>query len=352
MQTQPVSLLMVGTGTIANRYAKELLEIPNVQIVATVSRTLGAAEQFTKQYPQLCPKSVCCFQSFDKAMEWGDFDASYVCTWNDSHVPIGVKLIQANKPVFMEKPVALNIEDCLPICQAMDEMKGRVMMGGLGFRYYSRSLCSLKHYLHQPKLITGRFISPRWPDDFWATQDDQGGVFLSSGSHLMDMAYFVTGSEPIRICAAGGSYQHSLSRIDTLVCQIEFQNGALASLSFGDCGEIAGLGEMTLEVYDGTRSVRIEEFLPTKKLPIFTERKGYFEEAAQWNGVYPDCYQQPSTPSEEFIRWIRTGVRSVLFPTLKDGIRAVTMMEKAVLSVHSGGWQPIVQKNISQGYFS
>ena len=352
MQQTPISLIMVGTGSIARRYAKELTEIAGVQITATVTRTPDTSQQFVEEFPELCPRPVCNFTNIEEALEWGEFDAGYVCTWNDSHVPIGTQLIQANKYVFMEKPIALSLKDCLRLCQAVDSSSERLMMGGLGFRYYNRNLYKLKHYLQQPKLIVGRFITPRWPDDFWAMNEQQGGVFLSLGSHLMDMACFLAESEPQRISAAGGTYQHQNAMIDNLICQIEFQNGALASLAFGDCGEVAGLGEMTLEVFDGKRSARIEQFLPTEKEPIFTEREEYFEEGTQGNGQMPDFSHQPGTPSEEFIRWIRTNEQSILFPTLKDGVRAVALMEKAIQSARTGCWQSITLTELPLGFFS
>lgn len=337
MAKKTISIAFLGSGNIAQRYANELKHIEGVQVVAVVGQDTSLLQKFLSANPEIISKDVRCFSDHREALDWGKFDAAYICTWHDSHVQIGVNSLRAGKAVFMEKPMALSLESGKPLVQAFLDTGSNFIMGGLGFRYYNRSVFQLRHFLKKIKIIQGRFISPRWPDAHWALDPIHGGgVFFSVGAHLMDMACVVAGSEPVRITAAGGAFQHPGNLIDSVVCHIEFENGALASLAFGDCGEISGLGEMTLEAYDGNRSVRINEFLPTESKPVFTERKGYYEAGETWSGQFDGLEELPASPSEDFIQSLRNGQRSAMYPTMKDAVRSVALLEKAAQSSCSG----------------
>ena len=352
MEEEKITVAFFGTGNIAQRYAEELTRVNNVSVTCLVNKSRGPAESFRSRNNNLCDENTQIFDNYQDAINWGKFDAVYICTRHDSHIDIGIDCIRSGKAVFMEKPLALSLESCQALCRVNEENNGRFMMGGLGFRYYNRNIFKLRHYLPRPKLVIGQFINPRWPDDFWAMDPVMGGgVFFSVGSHLMDMACLVSAGDPVRIISSGGARQHEGNLIDTIACLVEFDNGTLASLAFGDCGEVQGMGEMTLEAYDGARSARIEQFLPTDIEPRFYERKGYFEEGTAWQGEFDGLQNLPESPTEDFINYLRTGKCSDIFPTLKDGVRSIALLEKAKMSAELNVPMSITPIPPLEGYY-
>ena len=345
---------LIGAGNIARRYAREIAANPKVQLKSVASRDLKDACKFLNDEAEAFSPGAQAYTEYRQILDDPEIEAVLICTWHDSHVPIGIDCLNAGKSVFMEKPLALSAQACLPLVQAYQGSRAQFMMGGLAFRYYNGNVLRMLRFIERPILIHGRFITPHWPDDFWAMKPViGGGVIFSMGSHLMDLACLASRSEPVRIYACGGNITHpGIGQVDNLSVVLEFQNGASASLAFGDCGEVQPFGEMVLEVHDGQRSVWIPDFLPTQTRAVFSERRGYFEEGRTFPLESFDLKGQPLTPIDDFVDKLLTGRGSAIFPELVDGVRAIVMLEKAILSISTGLSQPIRRCVPEEGYYN
>jgi len=344
---------LIGAGSIARRYAREIAANPKVRLKSIASRQLEEAVKFLNEEAQAFSPDAQAYTEYRQILDDPEVDAVLVCTWHDSHVPIGIDCLNAGKPVFMEKPLALSSQACLPLVQTYLSSKVHVMMGGLAFRYYNGNVLRLLRFIERPILIHGRFITPQWPDDFWAMKPViGGGVIFSMGSHLMDLACLASRSEPVRIYASGGNITHPGSgQVDNLSVVLEFQSGASASLACGDCGELPPFGEMMLEVYDGQRSAWIPDFLPTQTRAVFSERASYFTEGRTYPLESFDLSGEPLTPIDDFVNKLLTDRSSAVFPELADGVRAIVLLEKAILSIRSGEPQTILRCKPEDGYY-
>jgi predicted dehydrogenase len=348
-----LQLALVGTGSIASRYANEIIHNRGAILRAVTSLSLEQTHKFIDAHQAAFSSDCVAYENLVNLLHDPVIDGVLVCTWHNSHISIGMQCLLAGKSVFMEKPLALRSVDCIPLARANVQSKLVFMMGGFGFRYYNGNVFRLLNYIKQPMIIRGRFISPRWPDNFWALKSDiGGGVIFSMGSHLMDMACLVSRSEPTQLMAFGRNITHPDNGIvDVMSVIIEFENGVTASLAFGDCGEVPPLGEMTLEVFDGIRSVSIPQFLPTDLTPTFHQSRGYFDECELVEESAIDLAGRPLTPIDDFITAILTGKPSELFPTIKDGIRAIVLLEKAFKAIKLRKPQRIERCSPINGYY-
>lgn len=348
-----VQLALIGTGAIAARYAHEIALNPAAVLRAVTSRNPEQARRFADEHPSACCQDTIVYDDVHDLLQDPGIEGVLVCTWHDSHVSIGIECLLAGKSVFMEKPLALSSVDCLPLARLCARSNAVFMMGGFGFRYYNGNVFRLLGYIGRPVLIHGRLVTPRWPDDFWAMKPGiGGGVIFSVGSHLMDMACLVSRSEPVNVMAFGHNLSHPDSGVvDTMSVVIDFENSATASLAFGDCGELPPFGEITLEVFDGTRAVRIPQFLPTDLAPTFYERHGYFAEGNASDPGTFDLTGKPLTPIDEFVGSLQNGQQSDIFPGIKEGIRAVVLLEKAFSSIEQGKCQRVERCSPEDGYY-
>jgi predicted dehydrogenase len=145
-----------------------------------------------------------------------EVDAVYVATPPSSHKDYTLACAQAGKPVFVEKPMALNFEECqamLAACRAAEVP--------LFVAYYRRTLprfLKIKELLEagvigQVRFVTMTLYLPFRPDTSgsdnlpWRVQPQiaGGGLFVDLGSHMLDFLDDALG--PIRTVEGFASNQ-------------------------------------------------------------------------------------------------------------------------------------------------
>ena len=99
-------LLMLGTGQMANSHAKAFAADGRCKMVAAIDLNAERLNIFAKTYGI---KNK--FATLDEAIAWGEFDAAVNVTPDAAHYPTTMALLAADKPVFCEKPLALNAKD-------------------------------------------------------------------------------------------------------------------------------------------------------------------------------------------------------------------------------------------------
>ena len=95
-----------GCGVIAKPHATVLKEIENAELYACADISEKAALSFAETY------SIKSFSSLDEMLESGDVDIICVCTPSGTHADIAIKILEADKNVILEKPMAIKTVDC------------------------------------------------------------------------------------------------------------------------------------------------------------------------------------------------------------------------------------------------
>ena len=158
------------------------------------------------------------YDDADKLINDPEVDAVYVATPPDSHRDYVVRVAQAGKPVYVEKPMArtaLECEDMISACDAADV--------GLFVAYYRRALprfVTVKELLGSGRIGQLRSVSIRnerpapageSDDEGWRVDPliSGGGHFVDLGSHTLDLLDWLLG--PVTYAAGiatnrGGHY--------------------------------------------------------------------------------------------------------------------------------------------------
>ena len=100
-----VKVLVVGLGNMGASHASAYHRNPGFEIVGLMSRSIKSKKipDELKDYPL--------FEDFDEALKATKPDAVSINTWPNTHAEYAIKAINAGAHVFMEKPLATNIED-------------------------------------------------------------------------------------------------------------------------------------------------------------------------------------------------------------------------------------------------
>ena len=95
--------LLVGIGDIAKRRViPAILEEPRSLLIGLVTRDPAKAE----------PYGVRGWRSLDDAMAESGADAVYIATPPHLHKTYAIQCAEAGKPVYVEKPMALDAREC------------------------------------------------------------------------------------------------------------------------------------------------------------------------------------------------------------------------------------------------
>jgi predicted dehydrogenase len=132
-----------------------------------------------------------------------DINAVYVATPPGSHAEFAIKSIKAGKPVYIEKPMALNYSECQKINKASEKQRVPVFVA-----YYRRSLpgfLKVREIIEKGAIGKIRFVliqlfkapspeelngKPSWRVDPGASG---GGHFFDLASHQLDYLDFLFG---------------------------------------------------------------------------------------------------------------------------------------------------------------
>ncbi|OUS03479.1 oxidoreductase [Flavobacteriales bacterium 33_180_T64] len=191
----------------------------------------------------------------------------FVATRHDSHGPYVLKSLEANKNVFVEKPLCLLESELDAIIQAQSKANKAVMVG------FNRRFSPLTEKLKRaigdnPMTMIYRINAGAIPGDNWI-QDLEigGGRVLGEVCHFIDYLTYLNGSLPVKISATALPDANQLN--DTLNILIQFENGSSGVVGYYANGAKTMTKEY-VEVFSAGLSATLNDF---KELKIYGKGK-------------------------------------------------------------------------------
>jgi len=177
---------VVGLGVMGRRHAEAIARVPEVSYA-------GAADHTPRN--DVLGSQV--YGSVDALMASG-LDACVIATPTPEHVSTTLTLVEAGVHVLIEKPLALDAEECGRIESAVARA-GVVAAVGHVERFHS-SVAALAVRLGGGEL--GPIESIRTRREGGPPRHDEGGILLDLGTHDFDLAMWLTGQTYERVSTA------------------------------------------------------------------------------------------------------------------------------------------------------
>ncbi|MFK7782571.1 bi-domain-containing oxidoreductase [Psychroserpens sp.] len=191
----------------------------------------------------------------------------FVATRHDSHGPFVLKSLEANKNVFVEKPLCLLESELASIIELQSKTKKAVMVGFN--RRFSPLTTKLKNAVgNNPMTMIYRINAGSIPGDNWI-QDLEigGGRVLGEVCHFIDYLTFLNGSLPTKVSASALPDANQLN--DTLNILVQFENGSSGVIGYYANGSKSMTKEY-VEVFSAGMSATLNDF---KELKIYGKGK-------------------------------------------------------------------------------
>jgi myo-inositol 2-dehydrogenase/D-chiro-inositol 1-dehydrogenase len=217
---------LVGAGGVAQRHARVLSDLPEVQLVGVTdvvpeaARKL-AAEHGAKAFPEVA------------ALLAEGLDAVYVCVPPFAHGPAERAVIQAGVPLFVEKPIEINLEKARETAQLIAQ-KGLLTGVGHHWRYSSVVERAREVLGDRPvRLVTGAWLDKVPPVAWWPRRDRSGGPVVEQAAHVLDLARHLAG-EVTAVSAIGNGTPPEVNGADidgATAATLRFASGAVGTLA-------------------------------------------------------------------------------------------------------------------------
>jgi len=210
-----------------------------------------------------------CADSFDELLGQ-DTDCIMVTTRHDTHAEAVAKSIVGGKHVYVEKPLAMSVDELAKIHTAY-KASGKVnLMVGFNRRFAPATQRVVEHFngVKSPFVVNIRINAGHIPADHWI-QDPLvgGGRMIGEGCHFIDLASALVRSDVKSVYSVGSSKAEKSALLnDNLCLSLTFANGSVANITYTADGAKA-MSKEYVEVFGGGRSAQINDF---KEVSLFS----------------------------------------------------------------------------------
>jgi predicted dehydrogenase len=310
-KTDEIKFALVGAGNLAKwAHLPALKKISGASLHAVYSGHGARGKSYAMRFGASYHTS-----EYKQILNDKDIDAVLIASRHKEHAAQAIAALEAGKHVFIEKPMAITIEECQAIYRAVEKSGKRLMVG------FNRRFAP--YYVEMKKQISGRtgaaVVSTRMNspgiENGWAAEAGQGGVVLGEGSHFIDLMYWLLDSEPVSVSAYGFG-EHNVA------ASIKFADGSIGNFIYTVVGSESSGGEL-VEVFAPGVAVSSEDF---KRL---TMKKKTAKTSSKWFAAKGYDVQL-----ESFVRSLRAGTETPV--TVLDGARATLGCLLILDSVKSG----------------
>jgi polar amino acid transport system substrate-binding protein len=184
-----------------------------------------------------------------------DTDTVFIATRHDSHAKYAQRGLEAGKNVFVEKPLALTLDELDRVVEAAKTGPGLLMVGFN--RRFAPMIREAKAALDKaagPKMMLYRVNAGEVPSDSWIQRGEGGGRIIGEVCHFVDTLTYLAGSLPIEAQAVA-----MRDRGDAVSILLRFADGSTGTIVYSSVGDPM-VPKENLEVFAARTVVQMEDF--------------------------------------------------------------------------------------------
>ena len=213
-------------------------------IYDTQSHSMDVAEE---NFKSALRRAVGALRNLESACNDSAVDALFICTPNYTHFEILKVAIRSGKPIFLEKPMATDLDDAAATVAISDAYSAFIQIG-LQYRYKAQYIEAFhealsRRSLGEVKTIAVSECRPPFLDKVgqWNKFNaNSGGTLVEKCCHYFDLINLMAESQPVKVYASGGravnftdfEYEGRASDIDDhAFVVIDYANGVRANFT-------------------------------------------------------------------------------------------------------------------------
>lgn len=269
LRNNTIRMGVIGCGNVAeNRHLPALMNLPEVQVVAVADKDPYVLKKIRTRF-----KVKNHHHDYRALLDDPAIDAVAICVPAQYHIEVAIAALNAGKHVFIEKPLALSLDEVDQLMQISRESSKKVMVG-FNMRWH-RLVRQAKKMIQREtlgplklivtRLTSGNRYSQHSPE--WKKYREQGGgVLVEMAVHHFDLWRFLLQSEVEEVFATScsGDWED-----ETATVTARMGNGILIASVFSEVTNASH----DLEIYGQTGHLKVScyrfdglKFVPSSRL--------------------------------------------------------------------------------------
>jgi predicted dehydrogenase len=266
-----IRLGVAGLGYWGPNLARNFAAIPRCELVWLCDADEGVRERLARAYPAARATA-----DLDDLLGDPELDAVVLATPVPTHADLAVRVLEAGKHCFVEKPLATTVADAERAVTAA-ERAGRILMVGHLLEYHP-GLRALKELADSGELGEDIFYIYGNRLNLGKLRADENALW-SLGAHDVSVVLTLAQGDPVEISAHGASYVRDGVE-DVVFCFLRFASGLVAHLHLS---WLDPHKERRFTVVGSKRMATFDDMAVERKLTVYD--KG-FDEDARTYGEY------------------------------------------------------------------
>lgn len=221
---------VIGAGRIGRMHAAHLAQrVAGAELAGITDVVAGQAQAVAQAL------GVAAYPDHQALLADPRVDAVAICSSTDTHAALIMAAAAAGKPIFCEKPIALDLAT-IDAALAAVRRAGVVLQIGFqrrfdpGFAAARQSIVAGQ--IGRPEVLRITSRDPQPPPLSYLTTS--GGLFLDMMIHDFDMARFLMGDEVVSVAACAANLVDpaigALGDVDSAIVTLQFATGAIGAI--------------------------------------------------------------------------------------------------------------------------
>ena len=213
---------VIGLGWFGEHHVDTLKELPLCDLVAVCTRTESRLNEIAEKYN--VPKK---YTNYKELLEDDEIDMVSIVTHVKDHYKITIDALKAGKHVFLEKPMADNVEECDGIVEEAKKTDKFFMVGHIC--RFDTVYALAKEEIEAGNL--GEILSIHAKRNLagWITESHLKKIsaLFGDGVHDLDLMFWYTNSRPESVFAMTRNTRPELPYDDMGWAMFKFKNGTI-----------------------------------------------------------------------------------------------------------------------------
>jgi predicted dehydrogenase len=229
-------ICVIGAGRVGKLHSGNLRRyIPSGEVVALVDTVPETLAQTGREYG-----IEGLFTSLEQALDKSQFEAVVITTPTPTHKQLAVMAAEHGKHVFLEKPMAMNLEECDAIIEACQKHGVHLQLGFM--RHFDPDFTLAYERIRageigEPMMVKSLTHGPGLPPPWARDLKTSNGNLAEVNSHDLDATRWFMDSNPARIYVEVSNFKgpergvKSENFYDTMMVNLKFESGGVGSIS-------------------------------------------------------------------------------------------------------------------------
>jgi len=220
-------VLVVGVGNMGSAHARAYSKIDQFELVGLVARTPERRKKLSLELGNIKE-----YDNFDIALKDSKPDVVSINTYTESHKEYAVKSLKSGAHIFIEKPLAENIEDAEEIINEAKKQNKKIVVGYI-LRHHPtwKKFISISQGLGSP-LVMRMNLNQQSSEDQWEVHKklmNSTSPIVDCGVHYVDVMCQMTKSKPKYVNAIGVNLTDEIKKdmYNYGHLQVVFENGSI-----------------------------------------------------------------------------------------------------------------------------